>query len=247
MAVNRNHARHRQASAVRRSTRRVALGVFVAGAAGAATLLGPAQAASAESGTNWDAIAQCESGGNWGINTGNGFAGGLQFTPGTWAAYGGKQYAGSASQASREQQIAVAEKVKQGQGIGAWPVCGKRSGSSQSYSGKHTSGSSQSYSGSSQSYSGKHTSSSRATVQSTTKKSTTWKPQARSTSKSASSTVPGGLQADGRTYVVRSGDTLSTIAERQSVKGGWKTLFGLNRNVIGSDPNLIMPGQQLSL
>jgi LysM repeat protein len=245
MAVNRNHARHRQASAVRRSTRRVALGVFVAGAAGAATLLGPAQAASADSGTNWDAIAQCESGGNWGINTGNGFSGGLQFTPGTWAAYGGKQYAGNANRASREQQIAVAEKVKQGQGIGAWPVCGKHSGSSQSYSGKHTSGSSQSYSG-------KHASGSRATVQSTTKKSTTkkstsWKPQARSTSKSASSTVPGGLQADGRTYVVRSGDTLSTIAERQSVKGGWKTLFGLNRNVIGSNPNLIMPGQQLSL
>src|SRR2546423_592285 len=85
----------------------------IVGAAGAATLLGPAQAASADAGTNWDAIAQCESGGNWGINTGNGFSGGLQFTPGTWAAYGGKQYAGNANQASREQQIAVAEKVKQ--------------------------------------------------------------------------------------------------------------------------------------
>jgi LysM repeat protein len=241
MAVNRNHARHRQASAVRRNTRRVALGVFVAGAAGAATLLGPAQAASAESGTNWDAVAQCESGGNWGINTGNGFSGGLQFTPGTWSAYGGKQYAGSASQASREQQIAVAEKVKQGQGIGAWPVCGKRSGSSQSYSGKR--------SGSSQSYSGKHTAGSKAVkAQSTTKKWTSsWKPKAQSTSKSARSTAPGGLQADGRTYVVQSGDTLSTIAERQSVKGGWKALFELNQNVIGGNPNLIMPGQQLSL
>lgn len=74
------------------------------------------------SGINWDAIAQCESGGNWAINTGNGFSGGLQFTPSTWRAYGGQ---GAAQNASREQQIAVAERVKQGQGLGAWPVCGR--------------------------------------------------------------------------------------------------------------------------
>lgn len=74
------------------------------------------------SGINWDAIAACESGGNWAINTGNGFSGGLQFTPSTWRAYGGQ---GAAQNASREQQIAVAERVKQGQGLGAWPVCGR--------------------------------------------------------------------------------------------------------------------------
>lgn len=72
---------------------------------------------------NWDAIAQCESGGNWAINTGNGFSGGLQFTPSTWRAYGGS---GSAFNASREEQIRVAENVLHGQGIGAWPVCGRR-------------------------------------------------------------------------------------------------------------------------
>jgi resuscitation-promoting factor RpfE len=72
---------------------------------------------------NWDAIAQCESGGNWGINTGNGFSGGLQFTPSTWRANGGS---GSANNASREEQIRVAENVLHSQGIGAWPVCGRR-------------------------------------------------------------------------------------------------------------------------
>lgn len=72
---------------------------------------------------NWDAIAQCESGGNWSINTGNGYSGGLQFTPSTWRANGGS---GSANSASREEQIRVAENVLHSQGIGAWPVCGRR-------------------------------------------------------------------------------------------------------------------------
>jgi LysM repeat protein len=75
-------------------------------------------------GGNWSAIAACESGGNWGANTGNGFYGGLQFTEQTWLAYGGSQYASSANQASESEQIAVAERVLAGQGIGAWPVCG---------------------------------------------------------------------------------------------------------------------------
>lgn len=74
-------------------------------------------------GSVWDSIAACESGGNWAINTGNGFQGGLQFTPSTWAGYGGTAYAPSADQASREQQIAVAERVQAAQGWGAWPAC----------------------------------------------------------------------------------------------------------------------------
>ena len=75
-------------------------------------------------GVNWNAIAACESGGNWGTSTGNGFSGGLQFSQGTWDANGGGQYASTAAGASRSQQIAVAQKVLAGQGIGAWPVCG---------------------------------------------------------------------------------------------------------------------------
>ena len=90
----------------------------------------PAQASSpapaSSGGVNWSAIAACESGGNWSTNTGNGFYGGLQFTEQTWLGYGGGQYAPSASLATEAQQIAVAQKVLAGQGIGAWPVCGAR-------------------------------------------------------------------------------------------------------------------------
>lgn len=82
----------------------------------------PAQAAVAD-GSVWDQIAQCESGGNWSIDTGNGYSGGLQFAPSTWAAYGGTAYAPTAAGATREQQIAVAERVQAAQGWGAWPAC----------------------------------------------------------------------------------------------------------------------------
>jgi LysM repeat protein len=75
-------------------------------------------------GANWSAIAACESGGNWSASTGNGFYGGLQFSEQTWLAYGGGQYASSANLATEAQQIAVAQRVLGGQGIGAWPVCG---------------------------------------------------------------------------------------------------------------------------
>ena len=73
----------------------------------------------------WDRLAQCESGGNWGINTGNGYSGGLQFAQGTWAANGGS---GSAHNASRAEQIRVAERVRASQGWGAWPACSSRLG-----------------------------------------------------------------------------------------------------------------------
>lgn len=82
----------------------------------------------AASGSVWDQIAACESGGNWAINTGNGFYGGLQFTSGTWLGYGGGAYAPRADLASRDAQIAVAKKVQASQGWGAWPVCSLKAG-----------------------------------------------------------------------------------------------------------------------
>lgn len=82
-----------------------------------------AQSQSQKWSVNWDAIAQCESGGNWGINTGNGYYGGLQHSLSTWRAYGGTGYP---HQNSKEEQIRVAENVLRGQGIGAWPTCGRR-------------------------------------------------------------------------------------------------------------------------
>ncbi|MFD0526191.1 transglycosylase family protein [Kitasatospora arboriphila] len=87
-----------------------------------------APSASAASASTWDAVARCESGGNWSINTGNGFYGGLQFTASTWRAYGGTAYASQANRASKAQQIAVAEKVLASQGPGAWPVCSRKAG-----------------------------------------------------------------------------------------------------------------------
>ena len=83
-----------------------------------------AAAPASSGGANWSAIAACESTGNWSANTGNGFYGGLQFTEQTWLGYGGGQYASSANLATEAQQIAVAERVLAGQGIGAWPACG---------------------------------------------------------------------------------------------------------------------------
>ena len=80
----------------------------------------------ATGGLNWDAVAACESGGNWAINTGNGFYGGVQFDSGTWLSNGGGAYAPRADQASREQQIAIATKLYNARGNAPWPVCGKR-------------------------------------------------------------------------------------------------------------------------
>ena len=72
----------------------------------------------------WDQVAQCESGGDWHINTGNGYYGGLQFAPQTWVGFGGEKYAKTADRATREQQIDIAERVLAVQGPGAWPTCG---------------------------------------------------------------------------------------------------------------------------
>jgi hypothetical protein len=75
--------------------------------------------------TDWDAIAACESGGNWAINTGNGYYGGLQFSLSTWHAYGGS---GLPSSHSREEQIAIAKKVQAAAGWGQWPACSRKAG-----------------------------------------------------------------------------------------------------------------------
>jgi LysM repeat protein len=100
--------------------------LFISVSATALIATGSAVAAAAPS-VDWDRIAQCESGSNWSTNTGNGYYGGLQFSPSTWKANGGT---GSAHQASREEQIRVAERVLSSQGLGAWPTCGRRAGHS---------------------------------------------------------------------------------------------------------------------
>ncbi|NYF97894.1 transglycosylase family protein [Janibacter cremeus] len=110
-------------------TRRRIAGVAVAGATAAVGSIASASTASASTSSGvWDAVAQCESGGNWSINTGNGFYGGLQFTTQTWQGFGGGKYAAQANQATKGQQIEIAQKVLQTQGPGAWPVCSQKAG-----------------------------------------------------------------------------------------------------------------------
>ncbi|WP_328782237.1 transglycosylase family protein [Streptomyces canus] len=218
--------KHRRPS---KATRAAAL-AGVTGVAIAAPLMA-AGTASAATASEWDTVAQCESGGNWSINTGNGYYGGLQFSASTWAAYGGTQYAAQANQAGKSQQIAVAEKVLASQGKGAWPVCGTGL-SSATYSGGSSSSSSNSSSNTS----------SRSTEEQSASRSTD-RPAAKKTV-----TTPTGKKVkkgDGEYKVVK-GDTLSAIAEKHKVKGGWQKLFKLNKDII-TDADFIYPGQQLHL
>ncbi|MEV4346838.1 transglycosylase family protein [Actinoplanes sp. NPDC049596] len=216
----------------------VALGLTTAGVAGAFALFGAAQPAQAAGSVNWDAVAQCESGGNWSINTGNGFYGGLQFTKSTWKAYGGGKYASTANKASRGEQIAIAEKVLDGQGIGAWPVCGKKAGSSKSYKGTNTGGASE------------KKSSSTAKKSTTSKKSATHKSatthKSSTTHKSTTAAPRSTTKTTGDFYIVRAGDTLAKIANRYQIDGGWERLAELNKSII-DDPNLIFPGQRIAI
>jgi resuscitation-promoting factor RpfA len=184
-------------------------------------------AAAADSGV-WDRIAKCESGGNWRINTGNGYYGGLQFAATTWRAYGGAAYAPTADKASKAQQIAIATKVQRAQGWGAWPVCAARAGAYGSAPAAPTNGS--------------------ATTGSSTAGSAG---NAAKPSKSAPSTTPSrstghpDRSASRGDYTVRQGDTLSGIAARQGTT--WRKIYAANKAVIGADPGLIVPGQRLDL
>ncbi|MDI3315405.1 MAG: transglycosylase family protein [Mycobacterium sp.] len=112
--------RHRKPT---KSSVRVAKAAVTGAMIGGGSIALAGQASAATDG-EWDQVARCESGGNWSINTGNGYQGGLQFTRGTWAAHGGGEFAPAANMASREQQIIVAERVLATQGRGAWPACG---------------------------------------------------------------------------------------------------------------------------
>ncbi|MDI2131967.1 transglycosylase family protein [Yinghuangia seranimata] len=139
----------------------------------------------AVSDTTWDRLAMCESSQRWNIDSGNGYYGGLQILPSTWDEAGGQAYAKLPNQATRREQITVAEKIVRMQGWDAWPQCARQL---DLYS-----------------------------VPITT------------------------------TYVVQPGDTLSSIARKQNVPGGWTALYTFNRDVIGSDPDLLIPGTRIEL
>ncbi|MHA7273010.1 transglycosylase family protein [Arthrobacter sp. TMT4-20] len=200
--------------------------------------------ANAAPGSTWDALAQCESGGNWGINTGNGFSGGLQFTPSTWAGFGGQ---GAPQDASREQQIAVAENVLQGQGWGAWPACSAKLGLS---GGANPSAQPMQQAPVAQ-----------APVQAQAEQiqpqvapapvaqapvvqaPVAQAPVAQAPVAAAPVAAPA---LSGDTYTIESGDTLSTIAAKLGVVGGWQALYEANADTI-IHADLIFTGDVLQL
>ncbi|MET9733088.1 transglycosylase family protein [Streptomyces sp. NPDC006458] len=228
--------KHRRPS---KATRAIAI-AGVTGAAVAAPLIAVGNA-SAATASEWDAVAQCESGGNWSINTGNGYYGGLQFSASTWAAYGGTQYAATADQASKTQQIEIAEKVLAGQGKGAWPVCGVGL-SSAAYDGGSAAPAAPTAPAAPAQPESQPSTTTRSTEQQSASRS-----QERPAAKKTVTTPTGKKvkKGDGEYKVVK-GDSLSAIAEKHKVKGGWQKLFKLNQDIV-DDADFIYPGQQLHL
>ncbi|MDG9704683.1 transglycosylase family protein [Streptomyces sp. DH37] len=205
-----------------------------AGGAGIAIPLIGATAAHATPEEIWNKVAACESSGKWNINSGNGFYGGLQFKQSTWQEFGGTAYAPRADLATRDEQIAVAERVLDGQGPTAWPVCSAQAGLTWEHQGSGTAAPAER---------------NQPRPQTQDRAQEQDQPRAR---KSAAAPAEAGQPREkpsdsGRTYVVAGGDTLSGIADEQDVRGGWQTLYERNRTVVGDDPDLIFPGQRLSL
>ncbi|MEU2447143.1 transglycosylase family protein [Streptomyces althioticus] len=207
----------------RRHARRARPAAFLAGAALLAPLglLAAAGGAAAADDGVWDRIARCESGGDWHINTGNGYYGGLQFSASTWRAFGGTAYAPTADRASKAQQIEIATKVQRAQGWNAWPVCGARAGAS-----------------------GPAPAADTAPAREAGQESAAAKGKAAGAAPGRAADRPerGASRGD---CTVRPGDTLSGIAARHGTD--WQWLYAANRDVIGDDPDVIVPGQRLDI
>lgn len=219
---------------------RVATLAGVTGVAIAAPLMAAGNA-SAATASQWDAVAQCESGGNWSINTGNGYYGGLQFSASTWAAYGGTAYAATANQASKSQQITIGEKVLAAQGKGAWPTCGTGLSSA-----AYTGGASAPSTSSSSNGSSSNSSPSAGTTTRSTDTAASRSASRPAAGKTVSTPTGKKVKKGDGEYKVVKGDSLSSIAEKKKVKGGWQRLFKLNKDII-ADADFIYPGQQLHL
>jgi len=209
-------ARNTDQSLARALGRRAAQFALV-GAVAAAPMALTTGLASAD--TDWDELAQCESSGDWSTNTGNGFGGGLQFTDSTWRAFGGS---GQPEDASRAEQIQVAERVKAEQGMNAWPTCSEKTGNTDD------SANTESGSGSSSSSSDDSDDSDSEGIRS-----------AAPTDKPAQPAAPA---APGAAHTVAAGDTLSSIAAANGVS--WQSVA--ERNGL-ANPDSLSVGQQLAL
>lgn len=206
----------------RPGSRRARMGIAAAatGVAAAAMMLVPTTANAADDAT-WDALAQCESSGNWAASTGNGYYGGLQFSQSTWEANGGS---GNPAAASREEQIRVAENTLASQGWGAWPTCSARIGASGAAEPSGTT----------------------AAPPAAAPAAPTQSAPAQATPAAPAVPQLPDVQPSDAVVTVQPGDTLSAIAQAQGIASGYLGIFAVNQDVL-DDPDLIQAGQQLTL
>lgn len=229
----RPQGRHRRPAPAHQSARRAALAAAPVMMAGLP--FATAGSASAATDATWDRLAGCESGGNWSINTGNGYYGGLQFSAGSWRAAGGGAYASRADLATRSEQIATAEKLLDRQGWGAWPGCSSRLGLDSSDARGEARGADDERA-------------SRSEARSIPRTVST---QERSSAKAHKARPAVRRHAHARVAVhgvhrVRAGETLSSIAADNDVRGGWRALYAANRDRI-DHPDVILRGWKLRL
>ncbi|RKT52308.1 transglycosylase family protein [Saccharothrix australiensis] len=214
------------------STARTVAKVAVAGVmVGAPLSLAVGTASAQGSGVNWDTVAACESGGDWSISTGNGYYGGLQFLPSTWQANGGS---GMPHQASREEQIRVAENVLASQGINAWPVCGPKGlGGAAAPAPQRTAAPAPAQPR-------------QAPVQqqqAPQQEVVAPAPQQAPAPAPAPVALPSNNPAGD--YEIKEGDSLSKIASELKIEGGWEKLHELNKEFI-PNPDLILAGHKIA-
>ncbi|RKN08690.1 transglycosylase family protein [Streptomyces radicis] len=219
--------RHRRPS----KPTRLAAAASVTGAAVAIPLLS-ATGAGAASVDTWDTVAQCESGGDWSINTGNGYFGGLQFSQSSWEAAGGTQYAERADLASKDQQIAAAEELLSMQGPGAWPVCGAQAGLSAGGPAADVD-------------TGGGAEEPAPAPEPAPEPAPAPEPEPAPVPEPTEEAPTGAAESTGDLYTVVRGDTLSAIAAAFGTT--WYQLYADNAGVVGDDPDLIIPGQELTL
>ncbi|MFB8235711.1 transglycosylase family protein [Kitasatospora purpeofusca] len=174
---------------------------------------------------DWERVAACESSGDWHINTGNGYFGGLQFDKPTWEETGGLRYAPRADLASRDEQIAVANALAEQRGLTPWPVCGARADRDRERPPVE------------------------AAAEATAAAESTETTEAAEPSETSAPGTPAAPPPAGgpATWTVRDDDTLDSIAEQLRIPGGWQALYEQNRATLGEDPDLIQPGQELTL
>ena len=232
-----------------------------------------ASPASADKASAWDRLASCESGGNWGINTGNGYYGGVQFAYGTWAGNGGGKFASRADLATRQEQIIIAARVLDNSGWGPWPSCSSRLGlgSAERREALATAARYRDEMRGNDSRVEDQKADQKAADQKAAEAKAAEERAAAQKKKAADEAAADQDRvADRRTedtristerasrgkhrkavapdvYVVRRGDTLSAIARAKNLPGGWENLYKINRDTIGSNPGLIFPGQQLTV